>query len=144
MSKGFTIELAGLQETLNRLQKIGDETAQAVDDEIAAGVRDMEKSAKRLCPVDTGRLRASISASRNAFLNWELVAQTDYAAYVEFGTGRLVDIPAGLEDYARQFKANPPIKQVNLPARPYFFPSVYAYWPKIKENIVKVIREERK
>jgi hypothetical protein len=143
MSKGFTIELEGLQETLNRLQKIGDETAKAVDDEIAAGVRDMERSAKRLCPVDTGRLRASISASRNAFLNWELVAQADYAAYVEFGTGRLVDIPAGLEDYAIQFKGKG-LRQVNLPARPYFFPSVYAYWPKIKENIVKVIREERK
>lgn len=140
--KGFTLELDGLQETLNRLRDAGGEIAEEVDLEIEAGVRGMEKSAKLLAPVDTGRLRSSISASRVAFLTWELVAQTNYAAYVEFGTGALVDVPAGLESYALQFKGNG-IKQVNLPARPFFFRSVRAYTPEIIRNIAKVLNEKR-
>lgn len=142
MAKGFTIELDGLQETLNRLSKAADDIAKEVDDEIAAGVRLMEKSAKRLAPVDTGRLRSSISVSRVQFLNWELVAQVNYAAYVEFGTGGLVDVPAGLEQYALQFKGKG-IRQVNMMARPYFFPSIRAYIPEVVKNIKNVLNEKR-
>ena len=42
-------------------------------------------AARELCPVDTGRLRDSIavSADNNGA---EISADTDYAAYVEFGT----------------------------------------------------------
>lgn len=140
--RGFTVELEGLQDTLNRLRKSADDIAQEVDDELAAGVRMMEKSAKRLAPVDTGRLRSSISTSRVQFLTWELVAQTEYAAYVEFGTGGLVDVPPGLEDYALQFKGKG-IRQVNLLARPYFFPSIRAYIPEVVRNIKKVLNEKR-
>ena len=140
--KGFTLELDGLQETLNRLREAGGEIAEEVDLELEAGVRAMEKSAKLLAPVDTGKLRSSISASRVAFLTWELVAQTNYAAYVEFGTGDFVDIPAGLESYAKNFIGKD-IRKVNLPARPYFFRSVRAYTPEIIRNIAKVLNEKR-
>ena len=141
--KGFSIELDGFQEVLTKLAKEGGKIAEEIDDEIAAGVRNMERSAKRLAPVDTGRLRSSISTSRNAFLNWELVAQTDYAAYVEFGTGGLVNVPKGLEQYAIQFKGKG-IRQVNLPARPFFFPSVFAYQVEIVKNIREIIRREKR
>jgi phage gpG-like protein len=141
--KGFSIELDGFQEVLTKLAKEGGKIAEEIDDEIAAGVRNMERSAKRLAPVDTGRLRSSISTSRNAFLNWELVAQTDYAAYVEFGTGGLVNVPKGLEQYAIQFKGKG-IRQVNLPARPFFFPSVFAYQVEIVKNIKEIIRLEKR
>ena len=141
--KGFSIELDGFQEVLTKLAKEGGKIAEEIDDEIAAGVRNMEKSAKRLAPVDTGRLRSSISTSRNAFLNWELVAQTDYAAYVEFGTGGLANIPKALKEYARQFEGKG-IRKVNLPARPFFFPSVFAYQVEIVKNIKEIIRREKR
>jgi phage gpG-like protein len=141
--KGFSIELDGFQEVLTKLAKEGGKIAQEIDDEIAAGVRNMEKSAKRLAPVDTGRLRGSITTSRNAFLNWELVAHTNYAPYIEFGTGGLVDVPKGLEQYAIQFKGKG-IRQVNLPARPFFFPSVFAYQVEIVKNIREIIRREKR
>jgi len=46
---------------------------------------DMEAHAVRICPVDTGRLRASI---RIEIKHNEVIisANTEYAGYVEFGT----------------------------------------------------------
>jgi len=51
-----------------------------------------ERAAKRLCPVDTGRLRASITwrIDRDAKGLLALIGTTvHYAAYVEFGTWRM-------------------------------------------------------
>ena len=140
---GFNISLSGLQSTINRLKKTGDDIAVEVDVAIGGGMLDMAKSAQRLCPVDDGYLRASISASRVEFLTWGLVAQKDYAAYVEFGTKSNVKIPKGLEAYAKRFQRGDGTGQ-GVRAQPYFFPSVYAYQPVIVKNIIKVLREKRK
>jgi phage gpG-like protein len=145
MAKGFSIELKGLQGVINDLKKEGGRIAQDVDDELSAGMVMMERSAKRLAPVDTGRLRSSITASRVEFLAWELVAQVDYAAYVEFGTGgkEFVKIPPGLESYAANFQGRG-IREVNLPARPYFFPSVFAYNIEIAKGIKDILKREKR
>jgi phage gpG-like protein len=145
MAKGFSIELKGVKGVIKDLKKEGGRIAQDVDDELSAGMVMMERSAKRLAPVGkgTGRLRSSITASRVEFLVWELVAQVDYAAYVEFGTGDLVDIPKGLEGYASQFKGKD-IRKVNLPARPFFFPSVFAYNKEIAKGIKDILKREKR
>lgn len=57
-------------------------------------------------------------------LNAEVGFTANYAAYVEFGTGGMVDVPSGLEEYAIQFKGAG-IRQVNLPARPFLFNSAF-------------------
>ena len=57
---------------------------------------------------------------------------------MEFGTGALVNVPAGLEDYAIQFKGKG-IKQVNLPARPFLFNSFFEEKQSLLDNIKKVI-----
>jgi HK97 gp10 family phage protein len=139
----FTIQLSGLQSTINRLKKTGDDIAKEVDAEFAAGAEKISTSAKRLCPVDTGLLRSSISASRVSFLEFEIVAQKDYAAYVEFGTKSNVTIPKGLEAYAKRVQRGDGTGQ-GVRAQPYFFPSVYAYQPVIVKNIIKLLREKRK
>ena len=46
---------------------------------------DMEAEAKRLCPVDTGRLRNSINIDIQG-TKIIISANTNYAQYVEFGT----------------------------------------------------------
>jgi hypothetical protein len=56
-----------------------------------------------------------------------VVAAANYAPYVEFGTGGSVDLTdmteLGIpESYAAQFKGKG-IRDVNLPARPFFFSS---------------------
>lgn len=70
--------------------------ARAVEEKIgeiiAAGAETVCKSAKELCPVDTGRLRDSISVSPS--VDGAIVSSdADYAAYVEFGTSSLAPQP---------------------------------------------------
>jgi phage gpG-like protein len=92
--------------------------------------------------VDTGRLKNAITQKKISKLNYEIVAQTNYAAYVEFGTGGLVDIPQGLEAYAAQFKGKG-IRKVNLPARPYLFPSFIEARAKLIEELKRVLKKPR-
>lgn len=49
-------------------------------------------------------LRGSIKTQKDQEMKRIVVADTHYAPYVEFGTKTKVDIPAGLEEYAKQFK----------------------------------------
>ena len=74
---------------------------------------------------DTGNLRNQTGFERQNENTVVIFSRAPYAPYVEFGTGRLVDLqhltklgfPAS---YAMQFKGKG-IKKVNLPARPFFF-----------------------
>ncbi len=59
---------------------------------------------------------------------------------MEFGTGTLVDIASdpGLRAYEATFIGKG-IRQVNLPARPYFFPAVFKNFELLKQRLSKVI-----
>jgi HK97 gp10 family phage protein len=63
-----------------------------------------------------------------------------YAPYVEFGTGTMVNVPAGLEDFAMQFKGAG-IKEVNLPPRPFLFPAFEENIETFIEQLEKMIQE---
>jgi HK97 gp10 family phage protein len=54
----------------------------------ARAAYDMEREAKRICPVDTGALRASIHLRETKKGKIQIVAGKNYAHYVEFGTYR--------------------------------------------------------
>lgn len=73
----------------------------SIEEIISAGGECVKDSAVSLCPVDTGTLRNSISVSVNGS-NAEISANTDYAAYVEFGTSKMAPkpylVPALLEN----------------------------------------------
>lgn len=82
--------------------------------------------AKRNVVVDKSGLKQSIKLERKN-KTIEIVAGVNYAPYVEFGTGGSVDLTDMLElgipsSYAAQFKGKG-IREVNLPARPFFFNS---------------------
>jgi HK97 gp10 family phage protein len=50
----------------------------------------VEAEAKRLCPVDTGRLRASITNQVNPIDSSVIIGtNVKYAPYVEYGTSRM-------------------------------------------------------
>jgi HK97 gp10 family phage protein len=65
-----------------------------------------EGYAKRLCPVDTGNLRNSITHSTDG--NTEYIGtNVEYAAYVEFGTVRTKEQPfikPAVADHVSQYK----------------------------------------
>jgi HK97 gp10 family phage protein len=141
MSRGFFIDLEGLQPLLAKLKGMGQEVDDIVAEEIENTARNIERKAAQRVPKDAGGsgLAGSITTRKVNDLNWEVVAQKNYAPYVEFGTGGLVDVPAGLEDYAMQFKGKG-IKKINMRARPYFFPS---YFEETRE-LIKTLKEELK
>ena len=85
--------------------------------------QEIETQAKNNVVVDNADLKKSISTKQVASILWKVVAAMPYAAFVEFGTGRKVKVPKGLESYAMQFKGKG-IREVNLPARPFLFPAV--------------------
>jgi HK97 gp10 family phage protein len=49
----------------------------------------VEGEARRLCPVDTGRLQKSITHRKVSPTEQIIIASTDYAEYVEYGTTRM-------------------------------------------------------
>ena len=68
---------------------------------------EIEAEAKRLAPVDMGELRQNIVAvadRKRKGLKWSIIAFANYAAYVEFGTGKKVTVPDEFKDMAAEFK----------------------------------------
>jgi hypothetical protein len=84
-------------------------------------IQNIETEAVSMAPVDLGILRSSINGEVDG-LNGIVGTPIHYAPYMEFGTGGLVDVPEGLEDYAMKFKGAG-IKQVNLFPRPFLIPA---------------------
>lgn len=84
-------------------------------------IQNIETEAISAAPTDLGVLRNSINGEVDG-LNGVVGSTVKYSPYIEFGTGGLVDVPAGLEDYAMKFKGAG-IKQVNLFPRPYLIPA---------------------
>ena len=111
-----------------------DKVVKAIKDFVANNIEDLEDEVQMFA--DNVQLKSAQRVRRNfgilansqyksvQGLNAEVGFTARYAAYVEFGTGGLVDVPIGLEDYAIQFKGKG-IKQVNLPSRPFLFNSAF-------------------
>lgn len=76
----------------NGLAEIAQRIEGSLGEIIAAGAEAVSQSAKSMCPVDTGALRDSISVSAEGN-RAEISANTDYAAYVEFGTSKMAPQP---------------------------------------------------
>ena len=49
----------------------------------------VEGDSKRNCPIDTGRLRASIRSQRLSDMSGKVFTDVEYAPYQEFGTAKL-------------------------------------------------------
>jgi hypothetical protein len=138
----ININAASKQKFDKRLKEISAE----IDDYVRAECEDsllwIEEQATLAVPVDFGFLKNSIQTEpikkTEKGLTGSVEVGSEYAAYVEFGTGTTVDVPAGLEDFAIQFKGAG-IKQVNLQARPFFYPAVFKQQKLLPEAIKKTI-----
>lgn len=103
---------------------------------LAEAVQNIETDATLAAPVDLGILRSSINGEVKG-LNGIIGSTVKYSPYIEFGTGGLVDVPSGLEDYAMKFKGAG-IKQVNLPPRPFLVPAFKKHTTIMMEEILKI------
>jgi hypothetical protein len=160
MAKGFNIsaERLNISKAIKKLEEAHDELLFEIDAELdTASVNIVQEAKQNLANasvtvnnteyrgVDTGNLRNKVTQykSKEELHTYKIVAQTDYAAYVEFGTGPYAAsyVPS-LEDewqeIAKQFKGRRSPKQ-GVPARPYLHPAVQKIEPELLQRLKKII-----
>lgn len=120
-------EIKGLDKLLKDLSNLGEEGKTAIREVTIVNAQEIAANAKIAARVgDTGKLQQSITVVEIDKLTQKVLVNSTglapYAAYVEFGTGGLVEVPDELKDQAIKFIGKG-IREVNLHARPYLYPS---------------------
>ena len=134
-------DLAKLNKKLAQLQKF---SKQELSNEIGRGAQEIVGRAKQSAAYDNGDLRGSISSEASG-KGVAVIADAEYAPYVEFGTGSKVSLTdmkeLGIPDsYAAQFKGKG-IREVNLPARPFFFSSARVGFNNMLKRVDKKLKK---
>lgn len=131
------IKIEGLEKTLARfdVKKYEPQIQQCFD---KFGLR-VELEAKQAVIVDEGRLKGSIFQQPGR-LSSTVGASADYAAYVEFGTGRFAaayvpQLPPEWQALALTFYVN---GKGRLPAHPFLYPAFNKAKDKLLEDIKNI------
>ena len=141
MADQISFKIEGLDALIKRLGKLSPKIAKEVAMEVNASALAIQSKAKRDVVVDNGTLRNSIQLKEVNIGNkivYTVGSALKYAPYVEFGTGGEVNVPAGYESFAIQFKGKG-IRKINLRARPYLIPAFETEIPILRKNIKNVI-----
>lgn len=85
------VRCEGLEELLNRLQRMGQNTEPVLERALERGAKRLQASIKPIVPVDEGTLKNSISVEKAGRLTYQIGTNEKYAIYVEYGTGKLGD-----------------------------------------------------
>lgn len=131
---------------LNRLRIVAAEKARTV---VNTAALDVQREAKRRCPVDIETLRSSIRATfyRNG-LAAEIGTDVGYAPYVEFGTSPHFPPSDALTNWARrhkmsgaQFVIARAISQRGTAPKPFLFPAWEEVRPRFISDIKQALRD---
>lgn len=114
--------IKGYKKLIDDLRKLDKNIQPQIGQVLAANARECVLSAQRRAPVDLGKLRQSIYSREDGPLEYRVIAAAPYAAYMEFGTGGLVEVPAELAEVAARFRGAG-VRQVNIKPRPYLYPA---------------------
>ena len=142
MADQILFRIEGLDALIKRIGKLAPEIAKEVAMEVNASALAIQSKARRDVVVDNGILRNSIQLkeiNRGDKIMYTVGSRLKYAPYVEFGTGGTVNVPAGYEDFAIQFKGKG-IRKINLRPRPYLIPAFESEIPILRKNIQNVIK----
>ena len=116
-----------INSVIAEIRKYGKEAEQLIEGITEQSARKIEKDAKQFAPANFGKLGQSILAIKKGYADWIVRADSSglapYAAYVEFGTGGLVNVPTELKDIAITWKGKG-IRKINLRPRPYMYPAL--------------------
>jgi len=118
----INLKVKGVADIQKKFAAFGRDAEKQFEDITKIAALDIAADAKRLAPVDKGDLQQSIVSIEITKLIYQIAALSPYAAYQEFGTGFLTDVPAGLEELALQFKGDG-IKEINIPPQPFLYPA---------------------
>ena len=135
------MEIKGLNTVISNLRKYGKEAEKDIEGVTELVARNIEGYAKAQAPANFGKLGQSIKAVKEDKTHWKVEAGgtiAPYAPFVEFGTGGLVEVPEEMKEIAIKFKGKG-IRQVNLRARPYLYPSLLRGRKEYLEKLKKVL-----
>ena len=134
----FRVKTDGFKSLEKRLEGMSKEVIEQVSASINDNIFEINKEQIAKTPVDDGFLKGNNNFEVSQPTYKEIFNNADYSVYVEMGTGGLVEVPKELTEYAMQFKGKG-IRQINLPARPFFFAPFFKRRTKIMRDILKVL-----
>ena len=106
---------------------------------VAKTTQDLSRGTKSSVPVKYSGIRQSVKSTVKDY-HGEVNIRAHYAPYVEFGTGKLVQVPTELNEYAMQFKGRG-IREVNRRTEPYFYPNYFVQRDKFFKQVEKALKE---
>ena len=138
-------DIRGFKEIEAALNKRVEAVTKGVDAEMDKAVLEMNAKQVSYTPVDTGLLRENNRFDISKPLNKTLYNLTDYAGYIEFGTGGYVFwgypwADGEIENIAATWKGQG-IKKINIYPRPFFFRAFFEVVPIMLSGIKKVITQ---
>jgi len=116
MADGITVRLEGVEDLIRKVRSYQVITKEAIRIALVRGALKVELAAKEMCPVDTGRLRGSITTDKRYIQKFlvRIGTNVDYGIYVELGTKK-------------------------MDARPYLFPAFFMIEGEIIKDIKKIL-----
>ena len=94
----------GISQVISELRSINKEVEKLINYETQAIAFQIENDAKKLAPKNFGKLAQSISNKKIKDSQYKITVNEFYGAYMEFGTGTKVQVPAEFSDIAKSFK----------------------------------------
>ena len=145
------VKVSGIQAVISGLDDYSNEIQKEVANEIQDWAKRTVADAQRDVPFKTGDLKSTIRDVVGADrLTWIVkvggINGVNYAPYVVFGTGSMVDQSFlqqfGLVQYASQFRGKG-IREVNLPMRDFLYRNARTEFEKTFQNIKKILENNR-
>lgn len=137
MAGAVEVKIVGVEKLVKKLST--NSTMTAVKRTVVEGTAAVNGTAKNLCPVDTGNLRGSIHmsvATDRTQVVGKVSTSTEYAMYVEFGTGTRGK--SSLHPMSKELGlAYGDIK--GMVAHPYMYPALEQHRKKILNDIGKAV-----
>jgi HK97 gp10 family phage protein len=94
----------GVSKTIAELRSFGKDIEKKINAETEAAAFEIEELAKKLAPKNFGKLAQSISKEKIKISNYKVTVNEFYGAFMEFGTGTKVNVPAEFADMAKSCK----------------------------------------
>jgi hypothetical protein len=135
----LTISARGANLAIAKFKNNAITTVSDIDKILEKNVQEAVNDAKAILPAQYGDLAASISYRKVDVNLYEMIANKDYAAYVEFGTGDFAEsyVPSLEPEWQKLAESYIVTGDGTTPEKPYFYKAVTNMWPKMIEELQK-------
>lgn len=145
--RGLETFVEDLDDFADDLEEIADEVDEAIDEGTRKTSLQVERTAKRLAPVDDGELRADIQAIQIAAGLYSVGTVREYGPSVEYGSRPHPITPNGpyplvfYWEREGRWVATYEVEHPGTPSQPFLRPALNAHRSDLVENISQEIEE---